>query len=52
MLPLVMTTQSQLCVGMTRGSRSLRNCFKRDEDLQYIGRKFVNKTIFSEEFQN
>ena len=26
--------------------------FKPDEDLQYIGRKFVNKTICSEEFQN
>ena len=25
---------------------------KPDEDLQYIGRKFVNKTICSEEFQN
>ena len=26
--------------------------FKPDEDLQYIGRKFVNKTICSEEFRN
>ena len=26
--------------------------FKLDEDLQYMGRKFVNKTICSEEFQN
>ena len=25
---------------------------KPDEDPQYIGRKFVNKTICSEEFQN
>ena len=25
---------------------------KSDEDLQYIGRKFVDKTICSEEFQN